>query len=133
MVKFILLACVTIGCIYGILWELRRRKLKRRRFSERTDLNMADIVQIYFSQQDLCEQKVIKNWQLVADILHLDPGKLRPEDRCTHELSPVEGCEVDDEFEDLAEHYLGLAEDENISDFKWPDTLGDLIRIFSRK
>jgi len=122
------------GLGYGVLKDLLRKAAKKRRFENREAMPVGEIYERFYASAGLEKAKVLKYWAEVADLLRLDPGRLRPSDRFDGELSPVKGAELGDEIEELSEHFASLCERESVgADFAKIKTLDDLIRTFSQK
>lgn len=100
---------VGAGCIFGGLtaWALymdRRRQLsKRRRFACRQPIPLDEIYETFYENSGLERESVLRYWKEVARLLALDARRLRPGDRFAEEYGPIEGEELGDELEDLAE------------------------------
>ena len=97
----LLIVVLIIGVIIAYIIEAKRLVKKQNRFVEREVLDSREIFEMYFASTGYNDKRVNYLWNRIADILHLEAGKLRPNDRFDVELAPVKGHFVEDELVDL--------------------------------
>lgn len=96
-------ALVTILCAVAVsrYVESRRQGARRRYLRARDSLSPDQIYQVYFAKTGVSRDAFIRTWLQVADILGLDPTRLRPSDRFDEELAPAKGYLQGDELVEL--------------------------------
>jgi hypothetical protein len=108
---WILVVVASIAICFGAIVMSRfsdRRRIaeKRNRFSERDDLSLEDIYRTFYENRGVERLRFAAEWEKVAAILKLEPGRLRPEDRFDGVLRPVEGYLSEDEMVDLDDYIV---------------------------
>lgn len=131
----ILIIGVSLAILVCFIYkELKRTRLRRARFQDREALELAEIYDKYYSDQNLDRDKVIYYWSEVGKWLNIDPSFLRPSDLLSKELAPLKGKEILDEVEDLLE-FIQMEFDERKIEFS-PDekfSLNDIITTLAAK
>ena len=134
VVTYLIVIAIIASVLYGVYRTISNQRKKRARFKGRESLSLDEIYSRFFSDYGLDKADVFKHWTTVAEILSLDPGRLRPEDRLRHELGPVPGDEFDDDLDFVWYHFHFLADDASIDlNAANVQTLEDLVVLFSRK
>ena len=87
---------LTVGAV--VVWNFMPRRLRLKRFENRSDLSLDQIYGEFFADRNLPKQLVCDLWTEVASCLGLPPGKLRPTDRFDQELVVPKGWEFDDDI-----------------------------------
>lgn len=132
MLIYVLVSILLLIFVYGVYWECSRRRMKQKRFASRKQLTIDQIYSDYFSGKSIDIEKFRTYWIEIGNILRIDIGLLRPEDRFSDELKPVEGKEISDELEELFEYFSSISEDEGIQfDPREISCLGDLMLVFA--
>jgi hypothetical protein len=122
----------SLGWFYFAL-EYGRIRKKRKRFRYREARNLESLFEEYYSKTLHDKVRFEYVWNRIAQILKLDPKRLRPQDRFSCELAPVSGAEIDDELDELEEFILEeigqIGIDADIQKIK---TLNDLVMNICR-
>lgn len=94
----------------------------------REAMEVGEIYAKYYSERLHDQTRFEYVWNRMAEVLQLDRRRLRPLDRFSVELAPVEGAEIDDELDELEEFFLEEAARIGIiADIENIRTLDDII------
>jgi hypothetical protein len=114
------------------LWDRIPRNKKRDRFKDRENLSPEQIFDMFYRETGCPRELVMDLWNEVADVLEIEPGKLRPTDRFDKELAAVEGWEFDDDLTALSAAAMHGCQTKGLEkDLSTIQTLEDYIYFFS--
>jgi hypothetical protein len=130
-------ASIVIGLLVvvgGVLaWNFLPRRLRLKRFEDRSDLSLDQIYAEFFASKNLPKQLACELWREVSTSLRLPPGKLRPTDRFDQELAAPKGWEYDDDIVEIqwaAERRLKQSGTQ--ADLSQIKTVADYVELFCR-
>jgi hypothetical protein len=112
-----------------------RRTRRRARIVERSPLPVEQVYSMYYRDSGLQEADLMQHWLEVAEILDLDPQKMRPTDRFDVEYAAVATFSFPgDELEDLHDRMLDICAQRGIpAPSNLPGTLDQYVKLLSRK
>jgi hypothetical protein len=115
-VKWILFLLGMGGIVgLGLFIDSARLHAKRARIANRQKMTIDELYDTYYSATQISKDKVVYYWGVIASLLRLDPQKLRPTDRFAVELAPVNGKELSDEIEDVAQFLVDESKEKGFS------------------
>jgi len=128
-----IVSVIVVGIPFGKWIERKRLAEKRKRFMDRPSVPVEEIFRTHYAGASLDKEAVVQAWMKVAEVLNVDPAKLRPSDRFKHELGPVRGYPVPDELADLEEFLEHRCKELGIRlERGTVNTLDDFIKIVGR-
>ena len=98
---------------------------------EREELSPPGFYDQYYAESGLDQETVVELLKHVADELRLPPGKLRPGDRFSKELSPDDAHGWDSGYGILIFELQSLARKRGVAINQKVDSLDDYIRIMA--
>jgi hypothetical protein len=127
----VLILAIAAAVVFAL--EARRLPKKRARFADRESVPVLTIFDRYYESSGIPEPAFSKLWTRVAEILRLDPTRLRPSDRLEVELAPVKGHISEDETVALAEFYREKCQFRGMANPPPAATLDDLVKTLLRQ
>ncbi len=112
--------------------EDQRLEARRRRFKDRPPMPVHEIYNTYYGASAIDEEAFARTWKQVAELLKIDPERLRPTDSFFSELALVAGSMAEDETSDLDDLLLAACKEKGLrrEDYD-PRTLGELVEIIA--
>lgn len=94
----LLLLLAGTATLWGVIEKLTERRVRRSRLSGREDLTIGEIYRRYYSSSAFSRDVVEQEWSLVAELLNVPAGQLRPGDPLAWlaTLGPSVTSDVDD-------------------------------------
>ncbi len=77
----IILAILVFAAAATFFLPTLERKHRRGKLKDRPVLSDADIISRFYSGYDIQKDAIIDFWHRISEILHVDAGKLRPDDK----------------------------------------------------
>ena len=115
--------------IYAIGAKFIERICRRSRIRARSHLSDDELYAEFYNTSEFPKTIIIRVWREVAELLHIDPGKLRPSDKITDFRSKIYQFQSDVDHLDTWVRMIRKGDNERAAPLY---TIDDVIRFVSR-